>query len=176
MLKDGKPHCDLCGKLMEVIRTNEDGDSVWPYEQAHAHICEQCHSLAWDKGFEEDRPCETQCETRPCNRGNECWYTPEVLRNRPYETYFADRVGCENCTPGYVSTHPEPDLALSDEEFASAVEDFCESDLPAILRSHLWSGAQDQLARLLPFEREDLCNAIRAALRERIEETKRVGV
>lgn len=175
MLKDGKPACDLCGTLMHIVRRNEDGDEVWPYEHARAHICTQCWDLAWEKGFAEDQPCKTSCETHPCKRGRDCWYTPDAVRNMPYETYFADRIGCENCTPGFVA--PEPaDLELSEEEFAAAVADFCEQDLSAILRSHVWIGAEEKLAQMFPFEREDLCNAIRSALRERIEETQRAGV
>ncbi len=92
MIQNNQPVCDWCQKPMQIITVNEDGDEVWPWRHAHAHVCNECFDETFGAEWKADNPCKTMCETKPCKRGRDCWYMPPSMRNLPYETYFADRV------------------------------------------------------------------------------------
>ena len=92
MIQNGKPHCDWCKREMIIATHNEDNDELWPWRHANAHICNECFDAQYDEDWKQADPCRTMCETKPCKRGGDCWYTPESMRNLPYETYFADRL------------------------------------------------------------------------------------
>lgn len=92
MLKDGRPFCDFCDNAMQMVRLSDDGDEVWKWEHAHAHVCHECFCTENSAAWSEDKPCTTMCENRPCEKGRDCWYTPPFMRNLPYETYYAWRI------------------------------------------------------------------------------------
>lgn len=86
---DGKPYCDICKQEMVMQQgPDEWGHEPWPLGSAIAHVCEDCFDEAFSIQWEMDNPCGS-CETRPCERGRDCWYTPPILRQLPYETYYA---------------------------------------------------------------------------------------
>jgi len=90
MIKSGRAFCDFCEREMIRATHNDDGDPLWPWRKAHAHICHRCFDEENERAWREDDPCRSLCETQPCERGGDCWYTPDFMRNLPYETYYAD--------------------------------------------------------------------------------------
>lgn len=92
MLKNNKPFCDLCKREMEII-SEEDGEPCgFPHDKAHEHVCSECHEALFDLAWDRRDPCG-ECETKPCERGRDCWYQPSL--GLVYETYFADAIAEE---------------------------------------------------------------------------------
>jgi hypothetical protein len=90
MIKEGRPFCDDCGREMLALDDDEVEEYCpaaggFPWERACKHYCTPCADKLWQP------PCETECQTQPCERGRECWWHPQ-LHVWPYETYFAPRL------------------------------------------------------------------------------------
>jgi len=97
MFRDGHPYCDLCGPLMVRTSTDDDGNvrDVLAWE-ADNHCCETCWDTNIDRDFQKAQPC-LECDSRPCERGWDCWFVPPTARNLVGLTYFSKRVAEGTC-------------------------------------------------------------------------------
>jgi hypothetical protein len=91
MIKNNLLYCDWCKQEIQQLTKQEALEDNFPghgwndYQTAALHLCFTCHQEYFD-----ERYCEGSCETRPCERGRECWVNDSS--SVPYETYFAERV------------------------------------------------------------------------------------
>ena len=106
MIRHGRPHCNICGLELRRLKYNEHGDELWPWRSAHAHVCNPCFEEQWDREWKQDNPCRTMCETRPCEKGRDCWYTPPIMQSLPYETYYGERKPAK-LGPGPISSEAQ---------------------------------------------------------------------
>ena len=89
MIRNGKAHCDSCGRELRRLSEEECLEDIIPHgwtdwRTAYKHYCYECPNELWDP------PCGI-CETQPCHRGSDCWATPP-LHLFPYETYYAENI------------------------------------------------------------------------------------
>jgi len=94
MLKGGRVFCDECGEEIQAIPEEEAvGDIIghgWSnYLTANNHVCTSCSTKRWHQLYKQADPCGI-CNTEPCKRGGECWWSPPFSLWWPYETYYAD--------------------------------------------------------------------------------------
>lgn len=97
MLRDDRVFCDLCKKEMVRTTVSEEGDELWPWKEAFAHVCDGCFDGAVDRAWDDFEAC-IKCETHPCERGRECWFEPALAL--PYETYYAKTVQAAEAVGG----------------------------------------------------------------------------
>lgn len=89
-------YCDECGWRLSLRCKDEMGDEFGPGDEcylhpmrAEQHLCPQCYNRIMKRVVRSH--CHTDCMTRRCERGIDCWVNPwpQIM----YLHYVAQRVG-----------------------------------------------------------------------------------
>ena len=118
MIENGKIKCDWCKLEIQQLTEQEALEDDFPghgwndYRTAAMHLCFTCH-----QAYFNDRYCEGPCETRPCERGKDCWVNDSS--SVPYETFFAERVTgepvFERFNPGQATRPTGPTARITEK-------------------------------------------------------------
>jgi hypothetical protein len=135
-------YCDECGWRLSLHYKDEMGDDFGPGDddylhpmKAEQHLCPICFNRIMKRAVRSH--CHTDCRTKPCERGHDCWVNP--FPQLMYLHYVSQRVG--NFHPhvprlleltfgrveGKCCAHPKRvRTAYFDEDHGTEYEDLCD--------------------------------------------------